>query len=230
MQTSGRYGIICACRRGVGSMVNRRPPNPVFRVRIPAPLPQLTQMFSCSIIQAYPLSWSACMIHKPNCACKICGTMVYRRPRDLERNNGNVYCTHTCYAKSCQRPVPCVICGKEILGIRHSKTCSRACANKNRAGIKYKTGVYKKDKVKWAQGLKTRLIEQRGTVGGRCGYTNTQILVVHHIVRRSDGGSDDLDNLELICPNCHAEVHFYGVKHSKKGATTKHNGSVTEPG
>jgi 5-methylcytosine-specific restriction endonuclease McrA len=55
--------------------------------------------------------------------------------------------------------------------------------------------------------------------------------VVHHIVRRSDGGSDELENLELVCPTCHAEIHYYGVKHSKKGVKQKpDNGGVPEPG
>jgi predicted HNH restriction endonuclease len=36
-------------------------------------------------------------------------------------------------------------------------------------------------------------------------------------VRRSDGGTNDLDNLQLVCPNCHAEIHHYGTKHNAKG-------------
>lgn len=153
------------------------------------------------------------MIRKPNCTCKVCGKEFFRKPSQLGRGSGATYCSQACYAKSCQRPVPCVICGKEILGSRHAKTCSRACANKNRAGIKYKGGGgHRKDKVKWVQGLKQRLIAQRGTACGRCGFPNTKILVVHHIVRRCDGGGDELDNLELICPNCHAEVHYDATK------------------
>jgi hypothetical protein len=158
------------------------------------------------------------MIRHPNCTCKICGKAVYRRPRDLERNNGNVYCSQECYGKSCRRPVPCVICGTEILGSRHAKTCSRACANKHRAGIKYRQPKrVSKDKVRESRALKKRLVLNRGGCCQRCGYSNIDILVVHHIIRRSDGGTDDLDNLELVCPTCHAEIHFYGVKQNLKG-------------
>jgi 5-methylcytosine-specific restriction endonuclease McrA len=32
-------------------------------------------------------------------------------------------------------------------------------------------------------------------------------LEVHHIIEVADGGSDDLENLMLLCSECHAEVH-----------------------
>lgn len=32
-------------------------------------------------------------------------------------------------------------------------------------------------------------------------------LQVHHIVERSDGGSDDEDNLIVVCLSCHTDVH-----------------------
>ena len=147
---------------------------------------------------------------KPNCVCSVCGAVIYRSPK--AQALGNVYCSHACRAKAQQKPVPCVVCGKMILASKHAKTCSRACANKHRAGIKYKVKDRKnqplKDKVKWIQGLKRRLIAQRGVVCEPCSYPNTNILVVHHRIRRCDGGSDDLSNLELICPNCHAEIHY----------------------
>ena len=78
-----------------------------------------------------------------------------------------------------------------------------------RSGIKY-TGTARKDKVKTARLLKNRLVQERGDRCERCAYPNTHILVIHHKVQRSSGGTDDLSNLELICPNCHAEIH-YGV-------------------
>ncbi len=144
---------------------------------------------------------------RPNCVCSVCGVAIYRSPK--AQATGNVYCSHECRVKTQRKPVPCVVCGQEILASKHAKTCSRACANINRTGIKYKAKDRPlKDKVKWARGLKKRLVTQRGTVCERCLYPNTKILVIHHKVRRCDGGSDDLDNLELICPNCHAEIHF----------------------
>lgn len=87
----------------------------------------------------------------------------------------------------------------------NKKTCSRSCSNKHREGIRYKMGR-PHDKVVYQQGLKFRLLEQRGDKCERCSFPKTEILVVHHKDR--DRTHNDLDNLELICPNCHHEEHY----------------------
>lgn len=141
----------------------------------------------------------------PNTTCKICDKAIYRRPSEIELNRGNVFCSNACYGKSTRNEHPCVICGSLILASAHKKTCSRACANKNRAGIKYKQGR-PKDKVKNYLSLKRRLKNARGENCERCGYDVFQILQVHHVDR--DRENNELKNLELLCPNCHAEEHY----------------------
>lgn len=90
----------------------------------------------------------------------------------------------------------------------NKKTCSRACANKNRRGIFYKKrGEQTKDKVKYYLSLKSRLLAARGNVCERCDYDKPEILQVHH--RDSNQANNELDNLELLCPNCHAEEHHF---------------------
>lgn len=141
----------------------------------------------------------------PNTVCAVCGKPVYRRPCELTRTEGRAYCSNTCYGISCQRGKPCVVCGALVLASLHRKTCSRACANKHRAGIKY-TGAARRDKVKDQRALKSRLIEQRGTSCERCSYGIVEVLQVHHKDRSRQ--NNELDNLELICPNCHCEEHY----------------------
>lgn len=51
-------------------------------------------------------------------------------------------------------------------------------------------------------------METRGVVCEICKFSKTNILVVHHVIERCNGGSDNLENLKLICPNCHAEIHY----------------------
>ena len=36
---------------------------------------------------------------------------------------------------------------------------------------------------------------------------NNQFLEFHHIIPRAKGGSDDYDNLIVLCPCCHAKIH-----------------------
>jgi len=100
---------------------------------------------------------------------------------------------------------PCVICSKPILASAHKKTCSRSCANRHRAGIKYKLNR-PRDKVKNQRSLKIRLLDQRGKNCERCTHDRYEILQVHHKDRNRE--NNELKNLELICPNCHAEEHY----------------------
>lgn len=144
-------------------------------------------------------------IRKPNTACLICKKQIYKRPGEIERNNGRVFCSTTCYGISCRNEKPCIICSKPILSSANKKTCSRACANKHRKGIKYKLNR-PRDKVKSYQALKVRLLKARGEVCERCGYDKYEILHVHH--KDKDRFNNNLSNLELICPNCHYEEHY----------------------
>lgn len=142
---------------------------------------------------------------KPNISCIICGKRIYRRPIEIKRNNSRVFCSNACYGKSCRKEISCVVCGKLVLAGLNKKTCSRSCANKNRKGIKYKLNS-PRDKVKTQGFLKIRLLKIRGKKCERCGFEKYKILQIHH--RDRNKNNNDLNNLELICPNCHAEEHY----------------------
>lgn len=45
---------------------------------------------------------------------------------------------------------------------------------------------------------------------------NPNALQPHHIQYRSQGGSDIIENLILLCPQCHHKVH-HGCKHPRSG-------------
>lgn len=141
----------------------------------------------------------------PNIPCARCGERIYRRPIEIKRSQIGLFCSQACYGIAQRKEKPCVVCGKPILASAHKKTCSRSCANKHRAGINYHTGS-RKDKVMYLRGLKLRLLADRGHWCERCGYDKIAILQVHHKDR--DRQHNELKNLELICPNCHAEEHY----------------------
>ncbi len=152
-------------------------------------------------------------IRKPNIKCFVCGKSVYRRPIQIKQSDGRAFCSQVCYGIYCRKEKPCIICGKPILAGLHKKTCSRECSNKNRAGIKYGAGR-PNDKAKQYRNLKTILFEERGKKCERCGFNKFEILEIHHKDR--DRRHNTLRNLELICPNCHAEEHY-----SKNGLLRK---------
>lgn len=140
---------------------------------------------------------------KPNTQCSLCAKKIYRRPGQIK--SGRVFCSQICNGKSSRKEVPCIICEKLILAGANKKTCSRSCANKHRAGIKYKLNR-PKDNVVNQRRLKIKLIEDRGKICERCDYNKVEILQVHQKDRNRK--NNNLSNLELICPNCHFEEHY----------------------
>jgi hypothetical protein len=142
---------------------------------------------------------------KPNTACLICNCAIYKRPAEIRKNFGRVFCSKACYGKACGKETPCLVCGKLILARENKKTCSMSCSNKNRLGVKCKGGR-PKDKVSTQRILKKRVIDKRGNQCERCDYDRHKILVIHHINRTRKDNS--FKNLELLCPNCHAIEHY----------------------
>lgn len=124
----------------------------------------------------------------------------------LAQSKGKAFCSSNCYGISNRREKPCVVCGKLMLASLNKKTCSRSCSNIHRAGIKYGRDR-PKDKVKNYIALKKRLSEARGNICERCGFSLFEILQVHHIDRNRS--NNELENLELICPNCHFAEHIF---------------------
>ena len=139
----------------------------------------------------------------PNIECLTCKKSIYRRPVEIKL--GRVFCSSRCYGIANRREVFCVVCKKPILASAHAKTCGRSCANVHRAGIRYKIGS-PKDKVKDQRAVKLRVFAVKGEICERCGYTKKEILNVHH--KDKNKQNNDLKNLELLCPNCHAEKHY----------------------
>lgn len=141
----------------------------------------------------------------PNTACVVCNKAIYKRPGMLAENNGRAFCSQLCYGKSCRKEIPCVMCRKLILGGLNKKTCSRICSNKYREGIKYKIGR-PRDKAHQARSLKIKLFKDLGSKCKRCEYNRPEILQVHH--KDHNRNNNSIENLELICPNCHCEEHY----------------------
>ncbi len=141
----------------------------------------------------------------PNINCSVCNKTIYRRPCEIERSEGRAFCSRICYGLFCRKEIPCIICGELILSGFNKKTCSRGCANKHRIGIKYKLNR-PKDKVISQRFLKIRLLKIRGTSCEKCGYDKQEILQIHH--KDKNKNNNNINNLELICPNCHFEKHY----------------------
>jgi 5-methylcytosine-specific restriction endonuclease McrA len=63
-------------------------------------------------------------------------------------------------------------------------------------------------KSQWWKGKRRRLYSERGGVCEACGKRfPMELLELHHIVSRSDGGRDVDENLKLLCGKCHEVRH-----------------------
>lgn len=150
-------------------------------------------------------------MRKPNCKCLECEKEIYRRPAQLV--SGNIFCSSSCSNKRFKKPdIICPVCEKIIDRARHVKICSRECSNVHRSGIKYKQGRPNDKSFKFRK-LKSKLLETQNKCN-RCTFDFIEILEVHHKIERCNGGTDNIDNLELLCPNCHS-IHHYNLKNGR---------------
>lgn len=114
---------------------------------------------------------------------------------------------------SCRKEIDCIVCKRPILSSSHRITCSRSCSNKHRKGIKYKIGR-PKDKTKIFRVLKSKLTKGGKSKCERCDYNKIEILQIHH--KNRNRNDNNLDNLEILCPNCHYEEHYLEKSWLKK--------------
>lgn len=118
----------------------------------------------------------------------------------------NHFCCKDCHSEFQRKYTDCPECGETFLANKR-KFCSKRCANKARTGTLYK-GSKTKNRAERVKRLKAELFELRGYKCECCPYSNIKIIQLHHKVERADGGTDEHDNLELLCPNCHCEHHY----------------------
>jgi len=100
----------------------------------------------------------------------------------------------------------CATCGGERTG-RRTVYCSDDCRDRL-AGRLY-------DGVHW---IRRAVVKLRGAVCAHCGeilaspvkpggpdYPNYELIDIDHVVALVDGGTDHLDNLQVLCKACHRE-------------------------
>jgi len=151
--------------------------------------------------------------------CLHCGNDFFVPPCKAETGK---FCSRACYAgwasENGSVQLTCEVCGKVYR--RHKsnfRSKGMTCGNKCK-GLSYRTskpvsGDYpavkswmrRRDMIKFCN---------------RCKYNeNPGILVLHHIDR--DRTNNDLQNLEILCPNCHALEHHLEIKEGWGHASTR---------
>lgn len=129
-------------------------------------------------------------------------------------NHGEKFCSHSCSAifnnKLRKKPNKCLNCGCEIE--KRNKFCSHKCEykyKKKQLNEKIESG----DTTLDTRHYKRYLIEKHGEKCMKCGWsernpvTGKVPIELDHINGNSENNS--LENLRLLCPNCHSLTPTY---------------------
>lgn len=126
------------------------------------------------------------------------------------RANKAKYCNPDCYHKAMSKKgktqYSCVHCGIGFLGAlsQKRKFCSKSCVNKAFKEI-WKPDFSTVRKSMLLRGMLLKCV--------RCGFdAEPKILGVHHKDRNRKNNT--LENLEVLCPNCHSLEHAKHTPHS----------------
>ncbi len=164
----------------------------------------------------------------PTLPCAWCGKLAYRKPSEVGIGK-HIYCSRTCsnQAQSTRlrtdptllhpnsRSLTCLSCGTVFRIKPHrlgkAKYCSRQCfwdarfgttlVRRNRRSM---TGANNPN-YRGTNNLVTARQTALTTFPKCCMLCGFEVLLrVHHIVPRHEGGTNELTNLALLCPNHHA--------------------------
>ena len=164
-------------------------------------------------------------------SCAYCGMTGIKRKLSETRNE--VYCSRSCSNKAHSKAIKdnpdldksdgiskeCLFCHKTFYVKPHryniSKFCSRLCTyeyRRNRRGFigtKKDTSGDKNPNYRDSSNCQTARKQAIKKFGNKCIVCGFDIVTnVHHIVPRSIGGKNQINNLVILCPNHHAMAHL----------------------
>jgi hypothetical protein len=151
--------------------------------------------------------------------CKTCDTVIPYPKRN------NDYCDHSCAARNNNRgvkrnngkPWPIRICVECDERCKKGRKFCPSCIEKNRH-IRMVTDW---SEVKNNRQARKLLLKENGHRCEKCRNDIWQGVPIPLEVEHKDGDSDNWnrDNIELICPNCHALTATYKAKNRHKGSS-----------
>lgn len=134
--------------------------------------------------------------------CQFCGKPFQADTREINRGNAK-YCSLSCAnkaPKSLQYNQVCKHCGQEFISAsKNTKYCSDSCKQKNyraRQRSLSKDGLSIKSYYKIFEDIPCEI----------CSWNKTT-RDIHHIKEVVNGGTNELNNLISVCPNCHRMIH-----------------------
>ena len=175
-----------------------------------------------------------------DCTCKTCGDSFLKKQSQIKKTKNN-FCSRSCAARfnglNLARNVKgvngsvkikkvdkfCLNCGKKIKKYTYCNNTCSAEYKKKQIFIKIENCEFSfKNIEKW---IKLYLIHKYGEKCMECGWNKKHTITgkVPIQMNHKDGNSENnsLDNLELLCPNCHSLTENYGALNNGNGRTKR---------
>lgn len=153
--------------------------------------------------------------------CLKCGLKIEFSKRE------NTYCSHSCAGYDTTPKVKdgqCGYCGNPIILYKTTKNsirkyCSASCSNKNYSRLYIERWLLGKENGSDANGnilsiIRRYMLNKAGNKCQKCGWCtiNPTTGTVPVQIEHKNGNSTDqsIDNLEILCPNCHSLTSTFG--------------------
>jgi len=141
--------------------------------------------------------------------CTNCGTEFKKKPSEMSKS-GNNFCSRKCMGEFSSKKinVNCGTCNREIERTPRDieKTTTGSCYCSRKCTAIASNTVEVRGVIETINNYRTRAIKEYGESCNRCGYeTYKKVLEVHHI--NHDRANNNIENLEVLCPTCHAVEH-----------------------
>jgi len=147
-------------------------------------------------------------------------TKLYRIICDTcgEKQGYGLTCSKINYCKKCQYEkiskiltqekikTDCFVCGKELEYVKSQFERSKLhCCSKDCLGLARRKDITEVKKNR----LKIKMLQENILpICVNCGHKNLWNLQAHHIIYVTNGGTNEISNLEFLCRNCHYNLHF----------------------
>lgn len=182
--------------------------------------------------------------HAPNVECAICSVCFWKKPSQLTRSKSGLhFCSKECKSKAFKTEIihcgpkknplivykkqkeklPCRICSRPVL-ISEYKDIHLNCikiekwlSGDNNCTLSFSKNGIPRDTKDF---VKKYLIKTKGNRCQNCGFdkkttTGRSIIQMDHI--NGNCFDNQIENLRLLCPNCHAMTNNYGSLNKGSG-------------
>lgn len=157
-------------------------------------------------------------------SCLNCGNVI-----KVRKSSGQTFCGHSCSASYNNRlrstPITkkCINCNS-LLSNTQKKYCCFSCQHEYKKNMVFEK-IENGDATLNSLWYKKFLIEKYGEECMECGWCEVNIysgkipIELEHIDGNSENNS--LDNLKILCPNCHSLTSTYKALNSGNGRHTR---------